>query len=64
MASQTIPCPRCGKSRRVRRDRLDAICRDCVRATYTPGADDALEGGYWITERGVSRYRFYETETA
>lgn len=64
MASQTIACPRCGRRRRVRHDRTDAPCRDCVRAERVSGAEDALEGGYWITERGISRYHFYERETA
>lgn len=64
MPSQMIACPRCGKPRRVRHDRVDALCRDCVRGTYTPGPEDALEGGYWVTKRGVSRYHFYDRKTA
>lgn len=64
MASQTVACPRCGRDRRVRHDRVHQMCRDCMRDIREPGPDDALEGGYWVTTGGISRYHFYESETA
>ena len=65
MASQTVACPRCGRRRRVRHDRVRAECMDCRRAQYAPDPADALEGGYWeIGVGGISRYHFYESETA
>lgn len=64
MASQKIACPRCGHRRRVRHDNTRAECMDCRRADRTPGPEHALEGGYWVNVGGISRYRFYDQETA
>lgn len=64
MASLHIACPRCGRRRKVRHDNVRAECMDCRRASHIPGPEDALEGGYWVTTGGVSRYHFYDRETA
>lgn len=54
MSSPLLPCPRCGKIRKVR-GRANNPCMDCRRAdNFTYGPQHALTGGRWET-RGLTQ---------